>query len=83
MNFVDNMTNKQLIVRARNVFDDNDDVAGLCDLEDFYGMEIYTHITGMHGTMLKLADRLEEALGQIETLSDALNGARQALGEVE
>lgn len=83
MNILDNMTDKQVIIRARKVFDDNDEILSMFSMETYEYREASAHIYGMYDTMLDLADRLEERNHQIAMLSEALEGARTALGEVE
>lgn len=83
MNLVEKMTDQQLVRRSENVFNDNDEIIGLLDLEDFYGKEIEAHITGLYLTMQELAERLKTRNEQMALLSEALEAARMALGEVE
>ncbi len=83
MNIIDNMTDKQLIIRARKVFDDNDEIVSMFSMETYEYREASAHIYGMWETMIDLAARLEERNNDVARLSEALEGARMALGEVE
>lgn len=86
MKWLYQLSDKQLIVRARNVFDDNAEIISWWkhdDYDDYEHQETVIQLTGLYNTMTELADRLEIVLGQKAILEEALKGATEALGEVE
>ena len=86
MKWLYQLSDRQLISRARNFYEDNAEIISWWkhdDYDDYEHQETVIQLTGLYNTMTELADRLDLVLGQKAILEEALKGATQALGEVE
>ena len=62
------------VMRIREVFADNDEIASWIDQSSYEGAETYTHLVGLYETALAAADEIEsltEALERIKAWADA------------
>ena len=86
MKWLYQLNDRQLISRARNMYEDNPEIISWWkhdDYDDYEHQETVIQLTGLYNTMTELANRLDLVLGQKAILEEALKGATQALGEVE
>lgn len=60
------------VMKIREVYEDNDEIASWCDRSTYEGAEIYIHLIGLYDTALHAADEIEQLSAENERLREAL-----------